>query len=233
MPLDRRPGSRGRGDTFEGCNRLSWVGTWWSRGTVTQCEPGRSFAFVIGKDAARPNSEWLYTFESLPNGSTLVTESYRMVREPLVVRCYYRAVRRARQIENGVATTLDRLQWAAEMPRSARHHPASRPRSGHGMVREPGRAVSADTAWDEVEHGRARILDLRSRFERAVWGYPPGSKKVSFLAHAFRPDHNAIYLCQHALRSKWLRYKGAREIENGFRGWVDAGLPIQRRSLRG
>jgi hypothetical protein len=172
-----------------------------------------------------------------PNGRRnprSVTEAYR-IQETSVVCCSYRAVRRAGQVENGVATTLDWLQWAAEMSRSARHPPAvSQPRSGHGMVREHGRAVSAGTAWDEVQHaGRARILDLRSRFERAVWGYPLGSQKVSFLAHALRPDLNAIYLCQHALRSNWPRDNGARETENGFRGWVDAGLPIRRRSLRG
>ncbi|HLI45554.1 MAG TPA: SRPBCC family protein [Acidimicrobiales bacterium] len=117
------PGPR-VGARFEGCNRLTWVGTWCSQATVTRCEPGRAFGFVVGKDPERPNTEWLFTFEPLGDGATLVTESYKMIREPWIVRWYYRLIRRSRQLERGVRTTLQRLQSAAEAPATGEPSPS-------------------------------------------------------------------------------------------------------------
>gem|GEM_PF-3238679 len=185
-----------------------------------------SFGFVIGENPERPNSEWLYTFEPLSTSATLVTESYRMIREPLAVRWYYRFIDRNRQLEQGVATTLDRLQRAAEGQPTSGDFPNGVASSSSSSNR--GYAISAVSAWEEVSHGRARILDLRSRVERARWGYPPTARKVSFLVHALRPDLDAIYLCQHAVRSKVPRRKGAREVDRGFMAWLEAGLPVDR-----
>lgn len=104
------------GARFQGCNRLTWVGTWCSTATITECDPPRSFAFVIGKDAERPNTEWSYTFEPTGDVTTLVTERFRMIREPLAVRAYYRLIHRDHQLRRGTAETLRRLKEAAEHP---------------------------------------------------------------------------------------------------------------------
>jgi rhodanese-related sulfurtransferase len=223
------PGPR-VGATFEGCNRLTWVGTWCSQATVTRCEPGRAFMFVVGKDPERPNTEWLFTFEPLAGNTTLVTETYRMIREPPIVRLYYRLIRRRRQLDRGVTTTLERLQRAAE--RNGAGEPT--PSGTFGTAAEvipltPGRAVNPSDAWDQSRRGTARILDLRSRAERVTWGSPPGAKKVSFLVHSIRPDLDAIYLCQHAVRSKVPLRRGAREVDGGFKAWLAAGLPVEHR----
>lgn len=71
------------------------------------------------------------------------------------------------------------------------------------------------------------ILDLRTRFERWWWGRPPGSRKVSLLRHAVAPDRSAVYLCQHAVRSKLPAWRGATEIAGGFSAWKRDGLPIE------
>lgn len=113
------------GARFQGCNQLTWVGTWCSTATITECDPPRSFAFVIGKDAERPNTEWSYTFEPTGDATTLVTERYRMIREPLAVRGYYRLIQRDRQLAQGTAETLRRLKEAAE-------HPTPGPLAGAG-----------------------------------------------------------------------------------------------------
>lgn len=212
------------GATFEGCNRLTWVGTWCSQATVTRCEPGRAFGFVVGKAPERPNTEWLFTFDPIEGNATLVTEAYRMIREPPIVRLYYRLIRRRRQLNSGVGTTLERLKEAGERT------PASTPGTQAASVpSRPSRAVSPSDAWDESQLGKARILDLRSRAERAAWGWPPGAKKVSLVAHSIRPDRDAIYLCQHAVRSKVTLHRGAREVGGGFKAWLAAALPVENR----
>jgi rhodanese-related sulfurtransferase len=222
------PGPR-VGATFEGCNRLRWVGTWCSKATVTRCDPGSTFGFVVGTDAERPNTEWLFTFEPAGGGATVVTETYRMIREPLIVLLYYVVIRRRRQLDRGVATTLERLDRAVELKMAGGQFERAQPSAGTPIIsRSPQRRVLPPRdAWDEARHGKARILDLRSRAERGTWGWPPGARKVSLLAHSIRPDHDAIYLCQHAVRSKIPLSRGAREVEGGFRAWINAGLPVE------
>jgi rhodanese-related sulfurtransferase len=87
------------------------------------------------------------------------------------------------------------------------------------------RQIAPSVAWAELEAGTSRLLDLRSRAERATFGYPAGSKKVSLVVHAVRPDRSAIYLCQHAVRSKLPWRRGAREVAGGFKAWTEAGVP--------
>jgi rhodanese-related sulfurtransferase len=70
------------------------------------------------------------------------------------------------------------------------------------------------------------MYDLRTRAERLLFGWPPGSVKVSLARHRLRPDPEAIYLCQHAVRSKGPARQGAAEVEGGFVAWRQAGLPI-------
>lgn len=89
------------------------------------------------------------------------------------------------------------------------------------------RAISAEVAWRECETTGRQILDLRTRAERRKFGFPPGSVKVSLLWHALAPRRDAIYLCQHAVRSKLPASRGAREIAGGFVAWKSSGQPVE------
>jgi rhodanese-related sulfurtransferase len=89
------------------------------------------------------------------------------------------------------------------------------------------RSVSPETAWDESRATGRPILDLRSRAERRRFGRPPGSVKVSLFRHALMPASGAIYLCQHAVRSKVPAARGGKEVEGGFVAWQAAGLPVE------
>jgi rhodanese-related sulfurtransferase len=76
-----------------------------------------------------------------------------------------------------------------------------------------------------VERGEGRILDLRTGVERRRYGAPPGAKAVSLARHIARPEGpGAIYLCQHAVRSKATLRRGAAEVAGGFVAWRKAGL---------
>ncbi len=89
------------------------------------------------------------------------------------------------------------------------------------------RSVSAARAYELVQAGEARLLDLRTEAERRRYGWPPGAPRVSLARHIPAPD--VIYLCQHANRSKLTARNGAAEIRDGWPGWQKAGLPIERR----
>ena len=89
------------------------------------------------------------------------------------------------------------------------------------------RAVSAEHAWQETQSSGRPILDLRTRAERRKFGYPPGSVKVSLLRHALAPSRDAMYLCQHAVRSKLPASRGASEVAGGFVAWKRDGQPIE------
>ncbi len=93
----------------------------------------------------------------------------------------------------------------------------------------PVASVSAEEAWARVQRGEARLLDLRTAVERRLHGWPPGAPRVSLAAHVARPGGaDTIYLCQHANRSKLTGWRGASEVRDGWQGWLQAGLPIQR-----
>lgn len=83
--------------------------------------------------------------------------------------------------------------------------------------------------WTFLERGDARLLDLRTGVERRRYGYPPGAIPVSLASHILKPEGpGAIYLCQHAIRSKATLRNGAAEVAGGFVAWERAGLPVQR-----
>ena len=91
------------------------------------------------------------------------------------------------------------------------------------------RRMAPSDAWKQAQRGALEILDLRTRLERRRHGAPPGSRKVSVLRHLLWPHADgAVYLCQHANRSKLTGWRGAPEIAGGFTGWIRAGLPIER-----
>ena len=91
------------------------------------------------------------------------------------------------------------------------------------------RSFEPHEAWELVQRGDARLLDLRTEVERRIHGAPPGAVHVSFFDHLFKPEgEGAIYLCQHAVRSKATLRAGAAEVAGGFAAWERAGLPIEK-----
>lgn len=101
------------GARFRGWNRLPFVGTWTSTSTIVTCVPGRELAWAVGNDPADPNTRWRYVLTPAGNG-TRVVERYEMLREPMIVRAYYRLARRSRRLDRSMAETLQRLKETAE-----------------------------------------------------------------------------------------------------------------------
>ena len=90
------------------------------------------------------------------------------------------------------------------------------------------RSLAPEAAWAAVARGEAEILDLRTTVERRRFGAPPGARAVSLAKHVAGPEGpEAIYLCQHAVRSKWTLRRGASEVDGGFVAWRKAGLPVE------
>lgn len=78
----------------------------------------------------------------------------------------------------------------------------------------------------DVQAGRAQLLDLRTWPERKLLGSPPGARPVGLLRHILRPaGPEAVYLCAHAVRSKWTLRRGAAEVAGGYRAWRRSGQP--------
>ena len=91
------------------------------------------------------------------------------------------------------------------------------------------RSVDAREVWALVQRGEARLLDLRTGMERRRYGSPPRAVPVSLTRHVLNPEgRGAVYLCQHAVRSKATLRNGAAEVAGGFVAWQRAGLPIEK-----
>lgn len=94
--------------------------------------------------------------------------------------------------------------------------------------RVPARSFDPREVWARLQRGEVRLLDLRTAVERRRYGAPPGAVPVSLAWHLVKPEGaGAIYLCQHAVRSKLTLRGGAAEIAGGFLAWQNAGLPIE------
>jgi len=92
------------------------------------------------------------------------------------------------------------------------------------------RALDPQEVWEALERGELRLLDLRTLLERRRHGVPPGAIPVSLAQHIVNPEGaDAVYLCQHAIRSKLTGRRGAAEVAGGFVAWQRAGLPVERR----
>jgi rhodanese-related sulfurtransferase len=90
------------------------------------------------------------------------------------------------------------------------------------------RSLEPEAVWAALDRGEARLLDLRSGIERRRYGAPPGAKPVSLAKHTASPEGpGAIYLCQHAVRSKVTLRRGAADVAGGFVAWKKAGLPVE------
>jgi rhodanese-related sulfurtransferase len=91
------------------------------------------------------------------------------------------------------------------------------------------RSIDPREVWQALERGEARLLDLRTELERRRYGAPPGAIPVSLAKHTVKPEgERAIYLCQHAVRSKLTMRNGAAEVAGGFVAWERAGLPVEK-----
>jgi rhodanese-related sulfurtransferase len=91
------------------------------------------------------------------------------------------------------------------------------------------RSVNPHEVWARLQAGQARLLDLRTAGARRRYGAPPGAIPVSLAAELIRPaGEGAIYLCQHAVRSKLTLRGGGAEVAGGFVAWQRAGLPVEK-----
>ena len=87
--------------------------TYWTTCTVTASEPGREFAFGVGKSDT-PLNVWRYQLEPTADG-TDVTESFTLAPTPLL-RLYWALFgwTRCRTNRNGMQTTLARIKAEVE-----------------------------------------------------------------------------------------------------------------------
>ena len=91
------------------------------------------------------------------------------------------------------------------------------------------RSLEPHEVWSRLKRREARLLDLRTGVERRRYGAPPGAIPVSFTRHLLKPEgEGAIYLCQHAIRSKATLRHGAADVAGGFGAWEQAGLPVEK-----
>jgi rhodanese-related sulfurtransferase len=103
-----------------------------------------------------------------------------------------------------------------------------------GPKADPGdhgtaRSVEPQEVWARLQRGDAHLLDLRTEIERRRYGAPPGAIPVSLARHLLKPEgEGAIYLCQHAVRSKATLRNGAAEVRGGFVAWRRSGLPVEK-----
>ena len=102
------------GARFRGHVRRNGRGpTYWTTCEVTACEPGREFAFGVGKPG-RPMNVWAYHLEPAGDG-TDVTESFTLTPN-LGLRAYWALLgwARGRTNREGMRTTLERIKAEVE-----------------------------------------------------------------------------------------------------------------------
>lgn len=94
-------------------NGKKWL-VYWTRCTVTSCEPGRAFAFEVDGPGGKPTVKWAYLFEPSDDG-TDVTESFEMGDAPGIA-LYARFAEKSRTQTNlrNMRTTLERIRAVAE-----------------------------------------------------------------------------------------------------------------------
>jgi uncharacterized protein YndB with AHSA1/START domain len=105
------------GARFRGHVRRNGRGpVYWTRCVVTDCQPGREFAFAVTSSAGRALNTWRYHLEP-SNGGTAVTESFSLTPTP-ALRLYWLLAGWARGRANlrGMRSTLERVKEAAESP---------------------------------------------------------------------------------------------------------------------
>ena len=106
-------GARFRGHVRR--NGKKWL-VYWTKCTITQCEPGREFVFQPELPGGKPVIEWSYRFEPSGDG-TDVTESFTLL-DYTGSRLYTKIAGQARTRTNvrNMQATLDRIRAVAEAP---------------------------------------------------------------------------------------------------------------------
>jgi hypothetical protein len=87
---------------------------YWTRCTITKCEPGRAFAFEVDGPGGKPTVKWAYLFEPSDAG-TDVTESFEMG-DAAGIALYARFAEKSRTQTNlrNMRATLERIKADAE-----------------------------------------------------------------------------------------------------------------------
>jgi hypothetical protein len=102
------------GAKFRGHVKRNGIGPiYWTTCVVTACEPGREFAFGVGK-ADRPLNVWGYHLEPAGDG-TDVTESFHLT-ETAWLKLYWALLgwARGRTNREGMRTTLEKIKAEVE-----------------------------------------------------------------------------------------------------------------------
>ena len=109
------------GRTFVGTSANKYFGEWQTTSTVTECDPPRTFAWVVG-DLDEPNSSWRFALR--PSGSgTVVTQWARLGYGPSGMHLGIRAnpdkeerivERRLEQRRAAMRATLELIKQRAE-----------------------------------------------------------------------------------------------------------------------
>jgi uncharacterized protein YndB with AHSA1/START domain len=102
------------GAKFRGHVKRNGIGpTYWTTCTVLASEPGREFAFGVGR-SDKPLNTWRYRLEPVGDG-TDVTESFELANNPMI-RLYWALLgwARGRTNRNGMRTTLERVKAEVE-----------------------------------------------------------------------------------------------------------------------
>jgi uncharacterized protein YndB with AHSA1/START domain len=100
------------GARFKGSNKRG-IARWSTKCTITACEPGKEFSFVVGKPE-KPDTRWSYKFANTPNGGTEVTESFEAIEYPWYFKLIMPPKRALRALKAGVQKTLAKLKSVAE-----------------------------------------------------------------------------------------------------------------------
>ncbi len=110
-----RPGRLSARASAATCKRNGKGPTYWTKCTVTECEPGKVFAFgVDGRPGGQPVNTWRYEFAPSGDGAD-VTESFTLS-NMLPMRLYWMVMGRlrGRTNVNGMRTTLERIKAVVE-----------------------------------------------------------------------------------------------------------------------
>jgi hypothetical protein len=94
-------------------NGKAWL-VYWTKCTITKCEPGREFAFDVTGPRKSPTVTWSYRFEPAADG-TQVTETFELG-TTLDLRLYALVAGKSRTRTNvsNMRATLERLKAVAE-----------------------------------------------------------------------------------------------------------------------
>ena len=105
------------GARFRGHVKRNGIGpTYWTTCTVSECEPGKSFAFGVGAPGKTPLNVWRYEIRPAGDGAD-VTESFTLTPN-LGLRIYWAAWgwSRGKVNRKGMQTTLERIRAEVEKP---------------------------------------------------------------------------------------------------------------------